>query len=187
MKSTECIWDAFGLELKTWPALSNLYRDCAGLFKDALGIPNLQTKHILDELVHLQTEGATEQILECLVVMSRLLEEEIISLSESEKTRLQNMAVFPVRQSGSSRRCSMIETEWYIPDRPTLAQAFEDVVGLLDVPREKMQKLLPLFRQLGLEDRYLSSSVTCDTQREGASFDKKATKEFQKRLRHILQ
>ena len=151
--------------MKSRPKLSKEYADCGKLFITYLGVRKAAIFDIGLELCHLESESYSETENRCEDILN-LMEKHLQkgNLRSPLRESIRNAKIFPVlhaRPAGEPviKRCSLVDTDWYIPDVITLESSFRNQVNLLRFSVRSVQGLSVVFEKLGCDARLLSKVV----------------------------
>ncbi|KAH7302958.1 hypothetical protein B0I35DRAFT_500441 [Stachybotrys elegans] len=189
---TSCVWSAPAV-LKLVTKLSRRYSECKKLFCEFLDVAPAGVRHVVDELVSLQTNSPRDALQRFKGLMPALLD--CIGDSSAttlELSRLLTANLFPVvkasgPQAGNVMLCSGSPTdEWYIPDRLTLEATLRGRVDMLALPVQEVKALSAVFSLPIFRDRYLSAVVQETVEPRGSiTRDMDREKDLRARLRYI--
>ena len=138
-------------------ALNDLYEDLSDFFIELLGVRTLTLEMVHDKLVEQGGgQSSVSDVKETIWLLNSYLqgEEELPS-----PRRLIASKVFPVRYpNGTVELCSSV-VDFAITDRKHLSDWFSGKAKFLDFNVNEIPRLEPFLRWVGLEARYLSSSI----------------------------
>lgn len=140
------------------------------MFKGALGLRDATAVDIVHELARLRPDAADiPQVRDLMFWLSDYLHQGN-DLDTESISQLETCVVFPVFQVIDGQKQTWFVAFfdlWYIADRPSLRQAFQTKVPLLDFAICEFQRIRPLLTRLGLDECTLSASVDETAMHEG--------------------
>lgn len=169
-----CVWAAPDI-LKQVTKLQRKYGDCKHLFREVLAVGNFSIQHVVGELcaVSAARETPIKRSEELLHLLDKMLAKGGQLLCDDFE-RIFSADIFPVllaedvlaaRQSSVFR--SLLDDDWYFPDKPTLGRAFEGKVDIAKFSPRSIQGLGNLIEQLSCEERLLSKAVVEEVEPHG--------------------
>lgn len=193
-----CVWTAPS-SLKSLVTLKRRYADCRILFRTCLNVGDADTEHVVNEICSVSiSNGVDGTMIQRFKDLFRLMghyHSTKSPLKQSEIEKIKSSSIFPiVEQGGDSPNeprvtlHSVDDSDWYIPDQATLESAFRGKVNLLSLPVALIRDLESIFKILGCEDRFLSSSVKQAVEPRGTCIRYIAREnELKIRLKNICQ
>lgn len=160
--TVDCVWSSEGKMLGK-PCLESFYPDLEELFVDYFEIPRLNFALVYQQLI-----GIGDSTLRA--PDAKILLESLAALLKAEKhprpefgEEAKSSRVFPVRTPGGGTEQLSALDEFAIVDREHYAAALKERIKFLDFSLDEVQRLKPLLRWAGLDDRYLSRLVSEQT------------------------
>lgn len=190
-----CVWTA-PVPLRRVFRLEAHYANYEKLFCTILGVGPAGIDHVVDELCSISDEeGPSAQRFEELFSLLGRFLSDTHKLRPGQVQRIRNAPIFPIvrklngSQDGSGASWqSASNSVWYIADRSTLERAFRGKVDMLDLPVRLVRALNALFKDLGLQNMFLSSHVKTTTMVSGASIrDIRREADLKIRVKHLYQ
>lgn len=142
------------------------------MFCDILQLRNADIKTLLAEAKQIRVTDSLEYITQVFLSTSHFLEVLGANPADADVACLLNLKIFPIQTAISYSSFDFLSTasdidEWYIADRLHLRQCFEGKLHLLAFDEQTIQKIEPVIRRLGLEERLLSKVATAEVMTEG--------------------
>ncbi|KAK1657077.1 hypothetical protein BDP55DRAFT_721711 [Colletotrichum godetiae] len=156
--TAECLWSS-GAKIQGRTTLSSIYEDLEDFFVETLGVQRLTLAIACDELLNKANEQPTvtvAEIKETIWLVNTLLHS---ATSYPDPEQLPDSAIFPVEHPTGQVSLDTSRTEFVIRDRKPLAEMFASKVRVLNFSLDEFHRFGNLFSWLGLDSRYLSSSV----------------------------
>ncbi|KAF4775175.1 hypothetical protein HER10_EVM0007465 [Colletotrichum scovillei] len=156
--TAECLWSS-GAKIQGRTTLSSIYEDLEDFFVETLGVQRLTLAMACDELLKKgteQTAATIAEVKETIWAVNTLLQTATVY---PDPEHLLESAIFPVEYPSGQVCLETSRTHFVIRDRKPLAEIFASKVKFLDFSLDEVHRLNNFFSWLGLESRYLSSSV----------------------------
>lgn len=169
-----CVWAAPEV-LKQVTKLQRRFEDCKHLFCKVLSVEDFSIQHVVSELCSVSDgPGApAKRSEELLQLLNRMLAKGG-QLHDDDLERISDEAIFPVllaKGAPEARRSSvfrsLIDEDWYFPDKTTLRRAFEGKVDIADLSPKAIQGLRYLIERLSCEEKLLSKAVVEEVEPHG--------------------
>ncbi|KAK1467140.1 hypothetical protein CMEL01_11133 [Colletotrichum melonis] len=156
--TAECLWSS-GAKIQGRTTLSSIYEDLEDFFVETLGVQRLTLAMACDELLKKgteQTAATIAEVKETIWAVNTLLQTATLY---PDPEQLLESAIFPVEYPNGQVCLETFRTHFVIRDRKPLAAIFASKVKFLDFSLDEVHRLSNFFSWLGLDSRYLSSSV----------------------------
>ncbi|KAL4924172.1 uncharacterized protein BDV17DRAFT_301281 [Aspergillus undulatus] len=155
-KPSECLWSTV-TDIKGMVALNDVYEELSEFFIDLLSVRTLTLQMVHDKLVEQGSrQSSVEEVKETIWHLNSYMQSES---NLPDPRRVLTARIFPVRYpNGSVELCSG-DLDFAIADRKHLMGLFSGNAKILDFNVNEIARLEPFLRWLGLNKRYLSSSV----------------------------
>ncbi|KAL9093859.1 MAG: hypothetical protein Q9165_003782 [Trypethelium subeluteriae] len=162
-----CVWNA-PASFQRIPVLSRYYPGFTLFLSQFLRIRDAQIADVVSELRGIAGQASYIQTIKDLL---KTLNKFLKAGSNHERIdTLRELAVFPVRSANggvSLRRYDDNSMEWFIADRERLRSCFLEKLDLLDFSVADIERLVPLWRRLQIEQKYLGGKVSETTLTRG--------------------
>lgn len=135
--------------------LNECWEGHESFFVNKLGVKFLTLQMVYDELRQ-SLQSSTEEVKVAILSFNGLLQTEP---SHLDPKPIRKAKIFPVRYSNGTVVLSSMDVGFAIGDRDKLKTQFQDKISLLDFDLEDVCRLKPFFEWVGLQNRYLSTSV----------------------------
>ncbi|KAF2421213.1 hypothetical protein EJ08DRAFT_738278 [Tothia fuscella] len=172
----DCVWAKDDIQLPGKFSLATVYAGYAPLFTNILEIPKptlpMHIRALREKVDHAPTK---QDILQMILNICAF------KPSPDDLQELVNCHCFPITVF-TGRLEWRTSTQWFaIPDRREFRRAFEGKINILEFSLEEVHSIRPFLFGLGLENKYLSSLVTEETQVEGGTNDLRLTLDLRKK------
>lgn len=170
--STQCVWNGHGCLQKT-PCLSRYYPGLSFFFCGILQVQNGDINTLIGEAYQITGSDELSYISKLFLAIASELEERNEKLGKDTVQKFCQQWIFPVRDviSQSTYEYSLQRAHdsdiWFIADQRNLMEAFEGMAPLLSFSVEDVTKMTYLIKELGLESRLLSVTVTALPELDG--------------------
>ncbi|KAF2235086.1 hypothetical protein EV356DRAFT_576268 [Viridothelium virens] len=155
-----CVWNA-PTSFQRIPVLSRYYPDFTLLFSQFLRIRDAQIEDVVSELHSIAGQASCVHIIKDLLkTLNKFLK---AGSNHDRIDSLRGAAVLPIRSVNgdvSLRRCNDNSIEWFIADRERLRSCFFEKLDILDFSVADIERLVPLWRRLHIEQKYLGGKVS---------------------------
>ncbi|KAL2828008.1 hypothetical protein BDW59DRAFT_178954 [Aspergillus cavernicola] len=155
-KPSQCLWSTV-TDIKGMAALNDVYEEVSDFFIELLVVRNLTLQMVHDKLVNQGREQAsTEEVKQTIWLLNSYMQNES---NIPDPRQVVKAKVFPVQYpTGSVKLCSCAE-DFAIADRKQLSDWFSGKAKFLDFNVNEITRLERFLQWVGLDRRYLSSSV----------------------------
>ncbi|OHF03687.1 hypothetical protein CORC01_01006 [Colletotrichum orchidophilum] len=156
--TAECLWSS-GAKIHGRTTLSSIYEDLEDFFVEKLGVQRLTLTMACDELLKKGHGGPSDtvaKVKETISAINTLLQS---TTSYPDPGPLLKSAIFPIEYPTGKVLLETASTQFVIRDRKPLAEMFASKVKFLDFTLDEVHELGNYFSWLGLDSRYISSSV----------------------------
>ncbi|KAF9772494.1 hypothetical protein IL306_009798 [Fusarium sp. DS 682] len=154
----ECLWSS-ATQIRGRVALNDLYPDLEDFFVSFLGVQELTLGMAYDELKEMGSRVPPPSIVavkETIWALNSLLGS---TVDQPDENPIFRGTVFPVRYPNGSVKLQSGRTQFAIADRKALRDIFAPQAKMLDFTLDEVRRLRPFLLWLGMETRYLSTSV----------------------------
>ncbi|KAF4340028.1 hypothetical protein FBEOM_6067 [Fusarium beomiforme] len=167
----ECLWSS-ATQIRGRVALNDLYPDLEDFFVSFLGVQELTLGMAYDELKEMGSRVPPPSIAavkETIWALNSLLG---AAVDPPDENPIFRGTVFPVRYPNGSVKLQSGLTQFAIADRKVLRELFAAQAKMLDFSLDEVRRLRPFLSWLGMESRYLSTSVREISTVAGGPMDK---------------
>ncbi|KAI9686954.1 MAG: hypothetical protein M1822_002707 [Bathelium mastoideum] len=159
----DCVWSAPS-SFRYIPVLSRHYPEFAPLFSTHLRVRDARVLDVVTELLNRKGQVSLAKDMKDLL---KSLNSFLRSGKDHQRIdRLSGEPVFPIRIANGSASLGSLNSSsvtWFIADRERLRACFANKLNLLDFSPHDIERLAPLVRRFGLQDRFLSEKVIEET------------------------
>jgi hypothetical protein len=155
-KLSQCLWSKT-THIRGRVVLNTLYPNLEDFFLD-LGVPTLHLEMVYSELKDMgKSENATvTEVVQAIWIFNSFIRHR---RDLPDPDPIINGNLFPVRYPDGQVKRLSARTDFAIVDRKRLADAFRHQAKFLDFTFDEVQTLRPFLVWVGLESRYLSTTV----------------------------
>lgn len=176
-KSTDCLWTSVtGIPGKKAINNDGDYDGLETFFARTLGVQRMTLRMLYDKLRNTGQGASVGDVRNDLIEFNALLAAETLKdnpmsrpASDSPRPKKQPKSldpvalwkapIFPVRRPDGQRELVGGQSSFHIVDRELLEDYFRNKATLLDFTMDEARSLKPLIQWIGLDNRYLSTSV----------------------------
>ncbi|KAI5460375.1 hypothetical protein BGZ63DRAFT_387163 [Mariannaea sp. PMI_226] len=155
-KTSDSLWSS-ETQIRGKAILDECWEDEKTFFVDKLGVKLLTLQMVYDELRQ-SPQSSADEIKIAILLFNGLLQTDP---SHLDPEPIRQAKIFPIRYPNGTVTLSSMDVDFAIGDRDKLKTHFQDKITLLDFDNlEDVRRLKPFFEWVGLQNRYLSRSVT---------------------------
>lgn len=167
-----CLWTSEA-RIAGKVSIMDVYADLEYFFREQLGVQMPDLAMLIQEL-----KSRADGILS--VQDAKELIKQINSMGPQTGSleQLKELKILPVQMPNGVVNLQSTRDAFSIVDRDPLRKAFRGKISMLDYSLEEVRILRPFLSSLGLEDRFLSRTVTEESTARESSFDRVLTSEF---------
>ncbi|KAL5365351.1 hypothetical protein BJX96DRAFT_158998 [Aspergillus floccosus] len=152
----KCIWTSFPIGDKI--GISNIYSDMKSLFVEKLQV---EIPSVLDYISHIQHlckhEGSVAEVIEALRQINNL------ETTMSDLNGLKDIEFLPIEDTDEEFSWGSVTSDFFIIDREDWPILFYGKVPTLQLHLDEVRELAPLFKSLGLGNRFISICAVKET------------------------
>ncbi|KAH6986493.1 hypothetical protein BKA56DRAFT_670643 [Ilyonectria sp. MPI-CAGE-AT-0026] len=163
-KASQCLWSS-ETAIRGKVILNECWEGHESFFVNKLGVKFLTLQMVYDELRQ-SPQSSTDEVKVAILSFNGLLQAEPIYL---DPIPIRKAKIFPIRYSNGTTALNSMNVDFAIGDRDKLKTQFLNKISLLDFDLEDVCRLKPFFEWVGLQNRYLSTSVKESTSISGDS------------------
>lgn len=154
-KTSDCLWSS-ETTIRGKAILDECWEDEKSFFVNKLGVKLLTLQMVYDELRQ-SPQSSTSEIKVAILSLNGFLQKEPTRLNPEP---IRKAKIFPVRYPSGAVVLRSVDVGFAIGDRDKLKTLFQDQIRVLDFGLEDVRRLKPFFEWLGLQNWYMSKSVT---------------------------
>ncbi|KAK6441727.1 hypothetical protein LTR95_002035 [Oleoguttula sp. CCFEE 5521] len=176
--------------LLSFELLSAAYPECEVLFTEILGVKDVESADIIDDIITLSAIAPQHSDPPLAAMKNLLLTLCTFPFDASDLDErldgLAHNAILPLRKSGLRKLSKCTDSHWFIADRPRFTRCFEGRLWVLDFERKATAELQRLLARMNVTGRELSRHVSEDTITDGElALQPSLTMELRSKARYI--